>query len=127
MINASENKKYQWIFDRKQLYYREKSGSNAWGTWKMPFPFMKKASFTATTTGSGNVDYSFSSVEVRIFTAYCTSRGGAIISFYPASGDGGARDYTRWWFHCATDDGNLSPIASSSITIEVIYSDLYRF
>lgn len=104
------------------MYYRDKDGANAWTNWIAPFLFAKTVSFTGTTTGSGNVAYSFGS-DVKVITAYCKSRGGAIISFYPATVSGsGAMDYTRWWFHCTTDDGGLSPIASSSITIEVIYA-----
>lgn len=75
---------------------------------------IKKASFTATTTSSGNASPSTALLPsaVTILSAICTNRNGTIVTV-------GLNSSGQYMFHCTNTDG--TSFSSTSVTIQYVY------
>lgn len=80
-------------------------------------------SFTATTSGSGNLSKQFDK-KVIVLSAYAniadTGTSDVVVAPFPAYGadeDG----QTTWWFNCYFDNASHSALANQSVTIVAVY------
>ena len=80
----------------------------------------KTVTMTATTSGSGNIYYSFGK-KVYVLAAWAT-RSDTFVCPYPVSGTG-ADGATTWWFNVRSATAAGAAVANTSVTAHALYID----
>lgn len=79
----------------------------------------KVALFTATTSASGNVSYSFGK-KVYVLAAWNTTSDNLVFP-YPPGGGSGEDGSASWWFHVRFANSAHNVVANQSRTFRVLY------